>query len=115
VAVIGAFLFSNPIGVQTGVEIRLHANQPPLKVMWANRSSAPPRAMRIRIVGPPGQAPELSMSAGWAPTQAEPSFPAGSLVTGYVSEIPTLPSAGCWEFSWAEGSAADKIVLRAAQ
>lgn len=114
VAGVGAFLFANAMGVQNGVELRLHANQPPLKVMWANRSAAPPRAMSIRIVRPGGQAPELSMLAGWAPTQAEPSFPAGSLVTGYVSEIPTLPSAGCWEFSWIGGSTADKVVLRAA-
>lgn len=109
---VGEYMFSGGLGIQSGVQVGLRANQPPLKVTWANRSAQPPREMTIRVVAQ-GQ-PAVTMSAGWAATQAQPSFPTSGPVTGYVSEIPTLPAAGCWEFSWTEGSAADKLTLRAA-
>jgi hypothetical protein len=114
VGIVGLFLFSGSLGIQNGIEARLRANELPVKVLWANRSAQPPRAMTIRIVAQGARAGELTMSAGWAPTPAQPSFPTGSPVTGYVSEIPTVPFEGCWEFSWSEGSASDRLALRVA-
>ena len=111
---VGEYMFSGDLGIQSGVQVRLQANQPPLKVMWANRSAQPPRAMTIRIVAQGQPTVALTMSAGWAATQAQPSFPTRGPVTGYVSEIPTVPAAGCWDFNWTEGSAADKFTLRVA-
>lgn len=109
--IVGDYLFSGSLGVQNGVEIRLRANQPPLKVMWANRSARPPRAMTIRGIA---QASELQVTAGWAPTQPQQTFPTTGSVTGYVSEIPTVRVPGCWEFRWSEGAAGDRLVLRVA-
>ncbi len=112
---VGEYIFSGGLGIQSGVQVRLRANQPPLKVLWANRSPQPPREMTIRIVAQGQPTVALTMSAGWAATQAQPSFPMGGPVTGYVSEIPSIPVAGCWEFGWTEGpGAADRLTLRVA-
>lgn len=114
VEIVGMYLFSGGLGIQSGVQVSLRANQPPLKIMWANRSAQPPRAMTIRIVALGERTGELTMSAGWAATQPQQSFPTSGPVTGYVSEIPTIPFGGCWEFSWSEGSPADRLTLRVA-
>ena len=115
IEIVGEYMFSGGLGIQSGVAVRLRANQPPLKVLWANRSPQPPREMTIRIVAQGQPTGALTMSAGWAATQAQPSFPTSGPVTGYVSEIPTIPAAGCWEFIWTEGpGAADRLTLRVA-
>lgn len=112
---VGEYMFSGGLGIQSGVQVSLRANQAPLKIMWANRSPQPPREMTIRIVAQGQPTVVLTMSAGWAATQAQPSFPASGPVSGYVSEIPTIPAAGCWEFGWTEGpGAADRLTLRVA-
>ena len=108
---VGGYLFSGSLGIQNGIESRLQANQLPVKVLWANRSAQPPQRMTISGIA---QASEVRLTAGWAATQTQQTFPTTGIVTGYVSEIPTLPFAGCWEFRWNEGSAGDRLTLRVA-
>lgn len=112
VEIVGGYLFSGSLGIQNGIESRLRANQLPVKVLWANRSSQPPQRMTISGIA---QASEVRLTAGWAATtQPQQTFPTPGIVTGYVSEIPTLPFAGCWEFRWSEGTAGDRLTLRVA-
>lgn len=110
--IVGEYRFGGSLGVQSGPIVALRANQPPVKAMFANRAPTPPREMTIQVRTLDGAHDAVSTRAGWAPTRIDQTFPTSSPVLGYVSEIPTLPVAGCWELRWSEGTAADRIVVR---
>ena len=113
---IGDYVFGGALGVQSGPLASLRANEPPRKVMFANRAPTPPREMTIRARPVESQNPAASQAlpirAGWAPTRPDQTFSPIPPVLGYVSEIPTLSAGGCWELSWNEGTATDRIVVR---
>lgn len=113
VEIVDTYVFSGGLGVQNGIEARLRANQPAdIKVLWANRSAQPPRTMTIRAVAKGSRSGAFQLNAGWEPTRPDATFPPTGTVIGYVSGIPTVPFAGCWEFSWVGGSANDKLTLQ---
>lgn len=109
---VGGYLYGGALGVQEGIVDRIHPKQPPLKIMWANRAATPPSQMTISAQLFGASTPAFSFAAGWAATPAQPTFPSGSPVTGYVSEIPTLTSGGCWTFRWNGGADADAVTVR---
>lgn len=109
---IGGYLYGGALGVQEGISVRIRPNQPPLKIMWANRAATPPRQMMVSAQLFGASTPDMSFTAGWAATPTQPTFPSGSPVTGYVSEIPPLPSGGCWTFRWTGGAEGDAVVVR---
>lgn len=108
---VNGYLYGGALGVQEGI-LRLRPGDPPLKILWANRGTVPPREMTISGRKLSGSASAVTVAAGWAATDARPTFPAQGPVTGYVSEIPTLVEGGCWTFRWDAGGAGDVIAVR---
>lgn len=109
---VGGYLYGGALGVQAGILVRLRAGDAPLKILWANRGAVAPREMTISARNLNSSAPAVSLTAGWAATPAQLTFPAQGPVTGYVSEIPTLTTGGCWTFRWAAGGDGDAITVR---
>lgn len=109
---LGGYLYGGVLGVQEGIVSRIRAGQPPLKIMWANNAAAAPREMTISARNTDASASEIVLSAGWAATPSQSTFPSSRPVTGYVSEIPTLPTGGCWTFRWTAGGAQDALTVR---
>ncbi len=107
----GGYLYGGVLGVQEGILKWVSVGDAPSKLLWANRSAAPPRDMTITARNLNGLAPAVSLTATWAATPAQPVFPAQGPVVGYVSTLPTLTAGGCWTFRWDAGGIDDVITL----
>jgi hypothetical protein len=107
----GGYLYGGALGVQEGILKSLDVGGAPLKIVWANRGAVPPREMTILARNLNGLTPAVSLTAAWAATSAQPTFPAQGPVVGYVSIVPTLATAGCWTFRWDGGDSVDAITL----